>query len=250
MPESPIPTLTPAQMSRVDRIMVDDLGVEVLQLMELAGQAVAVWTRERFLDSDVRGKSVLVLAGSGGNGGDGMVAARLLHAWGAHPAVWLSHDPGTLNEQGAAAHQLRSLIALALPVHPPLDWDQGDALTLPLADVIIDALLGFGLSGPPSGTAAHLIAAANAHPAPVLAVDLPSGLDATTGTPYDPCIRADATLTLALPKTGLLDPAARVVVGELAVADIGIPPAVYACLGVDVGPLFSARSIVRVMGDG
>jgi NAD(P)H-hydrate epimerase len=116
--------------------------------------------------------------------------------------------------------------------------------------MIIDALLGFGLSGPPSGAAARLIAAANAHRAPVLAVDLPSGLDATTGIPYDPCIRADATLTLALPKTGLLDPAARTVVGELAVADIGIPPAVYARVGISLGTLFTERSIVRVMSKG
>ena len=121
---------------------------------------------------------------------------------------------------------------------------------LPDADLIVDALLGFGLSGPPSGPAARLITAANAHPAPVLAVDLPSGLDARTGDPYDPCIRADATLTLALPKTGLLAPAARPVIGELAVADIGIPPEVYARVGVHVDPCSAAQSIVRVMGDG
>jgi NAD(P)H-hydrate epimerase len=246
MPDSPIPALTPDQMSRVDRIMIEDLGVEVLQLMELAGQAVAAWARARFLGGDARGKSVLVLAGSGGNGGDGLVAARLLHAWGAHPAVWLSHDPGTLPAHGAAAHQLRSLIALSLPVHPPPGSDKDDSRGLPDADLIVDALLGFGLSGPPSGAAARLITAANAHTAPVLAVDLPSGLDARTGIPYNPCIRADATLTLALPKTGLLAPAARSVAGDLAVADIGIPPTVYARLGVDIGPLFSDRSIVVV----
>ena len=120
---------------------------------------------------------------------------------------------------------------------------------LPDADLIVDALLGFGLSGPPSGPAARLIAAANAHPAPILAVDLPSGLDARTGDPYEPCIRADATLTLALPKTGLLAPAARPVIGELAVADIGIPAEVYDRIGVRVGPVFAERSIVRVMGD-
>jgi NAD(P)H-hydrate epimerase len=250
MSEVPIPALTPDQMSRVDRIMVDDLGVEVLQLMELAGQAVATWARVRFLDGNARGKSVLVLAGSGGNGGDGMVAARLLHTWGAHAAVWLSHDPGTLPAHGAAAHQLRSLNALALQIHPPPDSVQEDALDLPEADLIIDALLGFGLSGPPSGTAAGLIVAANAHRAPVLAVDLPSGLDARTGIPYVPCTRADATLTLALPKTGLAGAAACSVVGELAVADIGIPSEVYARVGVSVGAIFSERSIVRVMGDG
>ena len=244
MPALSIPALTPDQMSRVDRIMVDELGVEVLQLMEVAGQAVAVWARERFLGGDARGKSVLVLAGSGGNGGDGMVAARFLHGWGAHPAVWLSHDADTL--QGAAAHQLRSLRTLGLPIHPPLQPDQHDAGALPGADLIIDALLGFGLSGPPSGPAARLIVAANAHPAPVLAVDLPSGVDARTGDPYDPCIRADATLTLALPKTGLLTPAARPVIGELVVADIGIPPEVYARVGVRVGPVFAEQSIVTL----
>src|SRR5829696_8999216 len=106
VPALPIPALTPDQMSRVDRIMVDDFGVEVLQLMEVAGQAVAAWARERFLGDDARDKTVLVLAGSGGNGGDGMVAARFLHSWGARPVLWLSHDADTL--QGAAAHQLQS----------------------------------------------------------------------------------------------------------------------------------------------
>jgi len=91
VPAFPVPALTPDQMSQVDRIMVDDFGVTVLQLMEVAGQAVAAWARERFLEDDARGKTVLVLAGSGGNGGDGMVAARFLHCWGGHPAFWLSH---------------------------------------------------------------------------------------------------------------------------------------------------------------
>src|SRR5688500_2611321 len=146
MPALPIPALTPDQMSRVDRIMVDDFGVEVLQLMEVAGQAVAAWARERFLGGDARGKKVLVLAGSGGNGGDGMVAARVLHSWGAQPAVWLSHEADTL--QGAAAHQLRSLLALGLPIHPPSEPVPQDSGALPGADLIVDALLGFGLSGP------------------------------------------------------------------------------------------------------
>jgi NAD(P)H-hydrate epimerase len=248
VPALPIPALTPDQMARVDRIMVEDLGVTVLQLMEVAGQAVAVWARERFLGGDVRGKTVLVLAGSGGNGGDGMVAARFLHSWGGHAALWLSHAAATLQVHGAAAHQLRSLRPLGLPIHPPAEPDREGSVALPDADLIIDALLGFGLSGPPSGPAAHLITAANAHPAPVLAVDLPSGLDARTGDPYEPCIRADATLTLALPKTGLLAPAARPVIGELAVADIGIPPEVYARVGVHVDPVFGEQSVVRVIG--
>jgi NAD(P)H-hydrate epimerase len=228
-------------MAQVDRLLTGALGVDVLQLMELAGQAVAAWARERFLAGDARGRTVLILAGSGGNGGDGMVAARLLHAWGARPMVWLSHDPAAL--RGAAAHQHRSLVALGVPIVPPR---ANAAADLPPVDIVVDALLGFGMSGPPAGAAARLIAAANAHPAPVLAVDLPSGLDALSGEPYEPCVRAAATLTLALPKTGLLAPAARPFVGELAVADIGVPPEVYARLGVEVGPMFAAQSVVRV----
>ncbi len=246
VPALPIPALTPDQMSRIDRIMVDDFGVTVLQLMEVAGQAVAAWAREHFLGGDARGKTVLVLAGSGGNGGDGMVAARFLHSWGGRPAVWLSHEATTL--RGAAAHQFRSLRTLGLPIQLPSDPGQEGPAALPDADLIVDALLGFGLSGPPLGPAARLITAANAHPAPVLAVDLPSGLDSRTGHPYDPCIRADATLTLALPKTGLLAPAARPVIGELATADIGIPAEVYDRIGVRVGAVFGERSIVRVIG--
>lgn len=237
----PLPALTPDQMSQVDQIMTGEIGVDVLQLMELAGQAVAAWARERFLGTGVRDRNVLVLAGSGGNGGDGMAAARLLHAWGARPTIWLSHQPDAL--RGAAAHQARALQALGLPLVAPAEHE---GLPLPPSDLVIDALLGFGLSGPPTGASARLIAAANAQPAPILAVDLPSGLDARGGEPFAPCICATATLTLALPKTGLLTPDARPFIGDLAVADIGVPPQVYARLGVTVGPLFGEESIVRV----
>jgi NAD(P)H-hydrate epimerase len=104
---------------------------------------------------------------------------------------------------------------------------------------VIDALLGFSLSSPPSGVTALMIEAANAHAAPVLAVDLPSGLEATAGTIFAPCIRAEATLTLGLPKTGLVAPGVAAVAGEVVVADIGVPPAAYARVGVEVGPLFA-----------
>lgn len=243
MTEAAIPALTPDQMSQVDRLMASEMGVDVLQLMELAGQAVASWARQRFLGQAARDKTVLILAGSGGNGGDALVAARLLHAWGARPITWLSHHPETL--RGAAAHQARALSALGLPITLP--GTASESLAFPPADLIIDGLLGFGLSGPPAGPAARLIAAANQHPAPILAIDLPSGLDAHTGEPFTPCIRATGTLTLALPKTGLLNPAALPYIGELAVADIGIPPEAYARLGIEVGPLFSQESIVRVI---
>ncbi len=246
MHEEQIPAIEPAAMARVDRLLATELGIDVLQLMELAGLAVATWARSRFLDGDARGANILLLAGSGGNGGDALAAARLLAAWGASVAIHLSHAPHEL--RGAAAHQLRTIQALDLPLEV---WHATeDAPALPDASLIVDGLLGCGLSGPPSGAAARLIVAANAHPAPILAIDLPSGLDGRTGTPFSPCIHADSTLTLALPKTGLFAAAARPVIGELTLADIGVPPSIYQQIGVDVGAIFHQSAFVRVMGDG
>ena len=116
------------------------------------------------------------------------------------------------------------------------------------SDLVLDGIIGYGLSGPPRGAAAHLIRWTNAQPAPVLALDVPSGVDPTTGAVYDPAICAVATLTLALPKTGLRAPEASAHVGELYVADIGIPPEVYASLGVATNHLFATGEIQRLGG--
>lgn len=254
-----IPAVTPIQMAAVDKAAVA-LGLDVLQLMELAGLAVARAARAMLPGSDPRGRRVMVLAGPGGNGGDGLVAARLLHGWGANATVWLSKPSEEIG--GAAGRQLAIVRRLAIPVveppageeppvaeEPPVGEEPVAAalpVALPATDLVVDALLGFGLGGPPTGAAAGLIRAANACPAPTLAVDLPSGLDGTTGIPYDPCVVADRTLTLALPKTGLLAAAARPVVGALAVADIGMPPAAFAAVGVAVGPIFATDDVVEV----
>ncbi|MBA3642991.1 MAG: NAD(P)H-hydrate epimerase, partial [Chloroflexia bacterium] len=96
---------------------------------------------------------------------------------------------------------------------------------------------------------ARLMTAINASEGPVLAVDLPSGLEATTGEPFAPCVRASATLTLALPKTGLLAPRAAKFVGDLWVADIGVPETAYARAGLTVGPIFSTESLVSIPRD-
>ncbi len=231
--------LTAAQMTRVDRIMRENLGIALLQMMELAGRGLAALARTRFLGGDPRGRRVVVLAGSGGNGGGGLAAARRLHGWCATVEVWLTRDPDHLT--AAAAHQLRILRALGLPIHAP----EEDPALGP-ADLVLDALVGYSLDGPSTGRVAALIQAVNAHAAPVLSLDLPSGLEATSGTVFDPYIRADATLALALPKTGLWAPGARGVSGELYLADIGVPEEVYARLGLHVGPIFAREEIVRV----
>ena len=115
-------------------------------------------------------------------------------------------------------------------------------------DLIIDGLIGYSLSGAPRGPVAQLIRWANAQSAPILALDTPSGLDITTGEANDPTIQATATMTLALPKHGLLAAQSETIVGELYLADISVPPELYQspAIGVQVGSLFAEDDIVRL----
>jgi NAD(P)H-hydrate epimerase len=221
-------------MAEVDLLMASDYGVAPIQLMEVAGSAVATFTRTLCPEGGVSGQPILALAGSGGNGGDALVAARLLHAWGAKVTVILVKPAAT--HTGLAADHLRTVQILGIDV---LDGASLDVL--PAATVVIDGLLGFSATGAPRGTIAHLINLANASPAPILAIDLPSGLTVDTGAALEPCIRATATLTLGLPKPGLLAPEAAPFVGALTVASIGIPAAAYHQVGVEVSPDLFAR---------
>jgi NAD(P)H-hydrate epimerase len=115
--------------------------------------------------------------------------------------------------------------------------------------LVLDGLLGYSLAGAPRGHAATLIAAANDSRVPILALDVPSGLSAETGQPFEPTIRAHQTLTLALPKLGLLASRARPFVGELFVADISVPRELYARLGLVIGSLFAETDIVSLASD-
>lgn len=237
-----IPYLTTTQMREVDRAMLEDYGIELLQMMENAGRCLAALARRRFLGGDPRGKQVVVLAGAGGNGGGGLVCARRLHNWGAEVHVYVTRPPGGF--QGVPAHQLRiwqrlGTVAVARDVGE-VDW-RG-------ADLIIDAMIGYSLRGAPRGAAAELIHRANDSGVPILALDTPSGLDTSTGEAHAPTIRATATLTLALPKVGLK--LGREYVGELYLADIGVPPELYAGPGLNlrVGPIFAQDDIIRLPG--
>ena len=237
-----IPSVTVAQMREVDRLMVEEMGISLLQMMENAGRMLATQARQ-LLGDDIRGRHVVVLAGRGGNGGGGLVAARRLFNWGADVSVILGQDAGEL--QGVPAHQLAILRHMGVPVHGP--ERTGPAMSvLGSADLILDALIGYSLRGAPREPIASLIRAANTANPPVLALDLPSGLDGDSGEASEPTIRAAATLTLALPKVGLLQSAAQVWVGELYVADISVPEVVYRRLGLYVGPIFAQADIVRM----
>lgn len=222
-----IPVLTADQMREVDRIMVEDLEIELIQMMENAGAHLAELAQRLF-----RPARATVLAGPGGNGGGGLVAARHLANRGVEVSVALSIGEGTLTP--VPAHQLAIVRRMGLAVGEPAG----------APDVVLDALIGYSLRGDPSGGAAELIVWANQQNAPVLSLDTPSGLDVTTGHVGQPCVRATATMMLALPKAGLLK--APDVVGSLYVADISVPSLVYRQIGLDVEPIFADDTIIPV----
>lgn len=231
-----LPTITTDQMIEVDRLMISEWGVTLTQMMENAGSNFAEFARH-MLKGNVKGSKVVILCGSGNNGGGGMVAARHLHNWGAHVEVVLIGNRDSLKEIPALQWQTLEKMGITR-----------SSVVLSTADVLMDAMLGYGAKGDPRPPLADWIRLANESNRPVLSLDSPSGLDTTTGIPGAPCIRASVTLTLALPKTGLLASTAKPFVGDLYLADIGVPPELYASssLGLKVDSPFGEGTIVKL----
>lgn len=204
-------------MRALDRHTIDTLGVPGEVLMESAGRAVAEAVLRRL--SGAGSRTVVVVCGSGNNGGDGLVVARHLHQVGVDVRTVVLGDPDRLSGD-AAANRDR---ALRSGVH-----FEGEDLQLPEQGIIVDAILGTGLSRPVEGAVADAIAHVNAArdagagDVVVLAVDLPSGLSAETGQPLGVAVRADETLTIGLPKLGLTLEPGRSLAGAVSVARIGI----------------------------
>ena len=228
----PVPAITAAQMREVDRIAVEEFGLGLLQMMENAGRNLAGNALEMLAPPSGEVTSWRARAAMAAGG---CVAPVTCTTGALRVNVVLDHEPEALG--AAAAAQLRILQAAG--VHP-LEPAQAE-VALRRADLVIDALIGYSLRGAPRGRAADLIAACNTHAARVLALDVPSGLDATTGDAPGVVIRAARTLTLALPKTGL-----RHLPGDLYLADIGIPPEVYRRLGLVFASPFAEGYWVRL----
>jgi len=234
-----IPYLTTEQMIEVDRAMIEDYRIDLIQMMENAGCNLAHLARARFLGGDPREKPVVVLAGTGNNGGGALVCARRLHNYGAQVQVLITRPDASFKT--VPAHQLEILRRMELPITLA-----GDFPAIEPPALVVDGVIGYSLKGAPRGGAAELICWANAQPCPILALDIPSGIDTTTGKVFNLAIEAAATLTLALPKEGLRAPDVEQQVGELYLADIGVPPALYAGLGLEVPAIFAESDIVRL----
>jgi NAD(P)H-hydrate epimerase len=239
----PFPSISIAQMREVDRLMVEDYGIALLQMMENAGRSLAAVARAH-LGGTVAGTRVVVLVGTGNNGGGGLVAARHLANAGAEVKVALSQPPPL--SEAVPEHQRHALERMGISGSDQATSVETLHVLLAQTDLVLDGLIGYSLQGTPREPVASMIRAANAARAPRLALDLPSGLDGDLGIPAVPSIQATLTLTLAWPKAGLLTPTARPYVGDLLLADISVPAAVYHAVGVERGTLFADGPIVRI----
>ena len=223
----PVPAITTEQMREVDRIAMQETGPNLYQMMENAGRNLALMAMEMMAEKWQKANYV-VLAGSGGNGGGGICAARHLANRGLAVKVCFT-NPDRLSEVTAWQRHIflaaggRTITAKELPTVK--------------AHIILDAIIGYSLNAAPSGPALDLIQWANQSDALKISLDVPSGINATTGEHPGEYFYADRTLTLALPKTGLLPSTT----GELYLADIGIPATVYEKMNVSYSSPFGNK---------
>jgi NAD(P)H-hydrate epimerase len=233
-------------MRELDRLAIETYGIPGVVLMENAGAQVARILWQEY--PDLQAYRVAVLCGHGNNGGDGFVIARYLHNMGVAVSVFLMGEPS--NIRGDAGAHLNMLQRVGVTPEPVRTSEAAQAVGARLADydILLDALLGTGLRAEVSGAFQLIIAAMNAAGRPILAVDIPSGLSADTGVLLGQPVRASLTVTMALPKRGLLLYPAAEYVGRLVVVDIGFPAAVreHAAVGCHV---LEARAIASQLQD-
>ena len=214
--------LTSREMKEVDRRTIGDFGVPGPVLMENAALQVMRTLRERF--PRLQDENIVIVAGKGNNGGDGLAVARHLFNAGAGPKVLLAASKDEV--RGDAALNLGIALKLGVPVtevRTPEEWKRA-RMEIVHATVIVDALFGTGLLKPLAGVHALAVEEINRAGAFKIAVDIPSGLSSDTFEIIGPCVRADVTVCLAAPKIAHIFPPAEECVGKLIVAGIGVPP--------------------------
>ncbi|MBI2607869.1 MAG: NAD(P)H-hydrate epimerase [Candidatus Doudnabacteria bacterium] len=210
---------TAKQMEKLDRLAVNS-GLEILQMMELAGWHAASLFRLLKIPKTAK---IAVIAGKGNNGGGGLSAARFLANAGLKVKVILADSNLNVN----ARHHLKLLRNSRIPLLPFTKNKQQAAKIIEDSDVLVDAIFGYHLKGTVRNPVAEIIKSINRSRGRKLALDLPSGMDATTGQCASICVEADITLSLALPKTGFKTGSGKKLAGQIFVADLGIPKYLY-----------------------
>ena len=232
------------QMRDVQRVAQEEFGVDILQITENAGRAASLLALA-MLGGRGRGQRIVILCGCGNKGAAGLTAARHLSNWG------FRIDPIICGVEEEAAFMVRRQLQTLryAGILEPADLESSEITVedqLADADLVIDALIGYGLEGAPQGIASAVPHLSLQAARPTLALDVPTGVNATTGEVSTPAIRACTTLMLDLPKRGVLELGARHHTGELFLADIGIPRSVHERLGVSIPGVFSEGPIVRL----
>ncbi len=223
--------LSTKEMSGLDQKTIHEIGIPGIVLMENAAQGAAAFFL-RVLP-DLADRRIAVVAGSGNNAGDGFALARIFHSKGAEVNVVCLRDPMKLT--GDALTNFAILEKLGIPVTVWNEAEDFDAQCEPLSrsEAIIDAILGIGLNSEVKGLYRSVIDKINSLDVPILAVDVPSGLDAATGLPLGAAIRATATATFGFLKIGHLIERGSELSGEIEVIDIGIPPGLVRSTGLE-----------------
>jgi NAD(P)H-hydrate epimerase len=242
---SRVPVVTASEMAEIDRRAGEDFGITLLQLMEQAGSHLAALIGAQ-VEGDLGGRRIVVAVGPGNNGGGGLAAARHLANRGAEVRVVLARPVMRMSD--AARHQLGTLLAMGTSCCVAT-WDLADeelGEALERADFVVDAILGYRMSGVPHGEVDRLIGIVARSARPVVSLDLPSGTHPDTGEAPGQAVVATSTLTLALPKPALVQAPGAARSGRLFVADLGIPASLYAGLGIDPGPLFATGRVIEL----
>ncbi len=211
------PVVTAAQMAEIDTRAIAEVGLPGIVLMERAGQKVVEVAVARF--GSLSQKRVVIFCGKGNNGGDGYVIARVLARLNACVTVVLLASPAEL--KGDAKTNYAILKNLNVTIMQLPQWEKKSASLQ--YDLVVDAVLGTGVKGPLKSKVRRAAEQIAAIKAPVLAVDLPTGMNADTGEIYQACVEADVTVTMGEIKRGLLFSPAREMAGRVYVADIGFP---------------------------
>jgi NAD(P)H-hydrate epimerase len=213
------PVLTREQVRALDRRAIDEFGIPGVVLMENAGRGAAEVLRRL----GIHGR-VVICCGKGNNGGDGFVIARHMAIHEVSVRILLFCAPGELSGDAAINQRIAAKLKLPLEVFAgPAPDLKAVERELAAAEWVVDALFGTGLGGAVRPPLDRVIEAINASRTRVLAVDIPSGLDCDTGRPLGATVRAEHTVTFAAPKAGFTNPEARAWLGQVHLADIGVP---------------------------
>ncbi len=246
---------TARQMQEIDRLTIDEFGIQGRVLMENAGLQT-VLAIERFFGA-LQGTKVCIVCGKGNNGGDGMVIARHLHNRGACVSIVLLGEKSAL--KGAAKLNLEAALMMELELTEATSTDELQAVAEKTISsrIIVDAIFGTGLNSAPRQFYQTVIDLINAAGKPVVSVDIPTGLDASTGNVLGSCIKAALTVTFGLPKIGLIYGTNRRYAGQLEIVDIGIPRTVIDTIPIKtnllekkyIASLFKKRKLNTHKGD-